>query len=56
MTNPKLWKRFERIMNTAYERETLMVCDNCPHATKTEKIEPRVDPKRFPRLDFGGMQ
>ncbi len=46
-----LWKRFERVMNTAYEYNTLILCHMCPYAIKTEKVEPRLDRRRFPGLD-----
>jgi hypothetical protein len=41
-----LWRRFERTQVEADGDP----CYKCPHATKIEKLEPRVNPKRFPGL------
>lgn len=46
-----LWQHFVIRMDTKTEQEKTFACHACEFATKTEKLEPRVDPERFPGLN-----
>lgn len=50
MNKEDLWNRFDKETNTANDEAEGSLCHRCKHATKTEVIEPRVDPERFKGL------